>query len=85
MTDLVYNPFYRSFILGKTLYLDQIKDLPMRDLDLLNVETLAAYREAQTQHKLNEDPQSEEASTWYRRMKTASYFQAAIEIALKNR
>jgi hypothetical protein len=85
MTDTQYQPFYRSFMLCKTVYLDAVKDMPMRDLEILNIETLAAFKEAQNYHRSFEDPQCEDASTWYRRMKTASYFQAAIEIALKNR
>ena len=85
MNDVSQARFYRSFLLARTVYLDGIADLPLRDLELLNVETLAAYREAKDRHTECEDPLSEDAGTWYRRMKTASYFQAAIEIALKNR
>jgi len=85
MTETTYQPFYRSFMLGRTVYLDAIRDMPMRDLELLNIETLAALKEAQMYHKSYDDSHCEEASTWYRRMKTAGYFQAAIEITLKNR
>jgi hypothetical protein len=85
MTDTSITPFYRSFLLGRTVHLDGIADMPMRDLDLLNVETRAALQEATEKHQQIEDKNSEEASTEYRRMKIARYFQAAIEIALKNR
>jgi hypothetical protein len=85
MTDASITPFYRSFLLGRTVHLDGIADMPLRDLDLLNVETRAALQEATEKHQQIEDKNSEEASTEYRRMKIARYFQAAIEIALKNR
>jgi hypothetical protein len=84
MTETM-NTFYRSFLLGRTVYLDGIAEMPLRDLEMLNVETLAALQEAQEKHQQMEDKQSDEASTEYRRMKIARYFQAAIEIALKNR
>jgi len=85
MTDTSITPFYRSFLLGKTIHLDGIADMPLRDLEMLNVETRAALQEAMEKHQQMEDKNSEEASTEYRRMKIARYFQAAIEIALKNR
>lgn len=85
MTDTSVTPFYRSFLLGKTIHLDGIADMPLRDLEMLNVETRAALQEAVEKHQQMEDKNSEEASTEYRRMKIARYFQAAIEIALKNR
>jgi hypothetical protein len=84
MTETL-NTFYRSFLLGRTVYLDGIAEMPLRDLEMLNVETLAALQEAQEKHQQLEDKQSEEAGVEYRRMKIARYFQAAIEIALKNR
>ena len=46
MTDTTMVPFYKSFLLGQTVYLDQIQGLPVRDLELLNVDTLAALEEA---------------------------------------
>jgi len=85
MTDTSITPFYRSFLLGRTVHLDGIADMPLRDLEMLNVETRAALQEAMEKHQQMEDKNSEEASTEYRRMKIARYFQAAIEIALKNR
>lgn len=85
MTDTSITPYYRSFLLGRTVHLDGIAEMPMRDLELLNVETRAALQEAVEKHQQIEDKDSEDASTEYRRMKIARYFQAAIEIALKNR
>lgn len=74
-------PFFRSFILGKTVELDKVVTLSLRDLDLLEIETLAALDEARHNHVHLEDKQSEDGACEYRRMKTASYFQAAIKIA----
>jgi hypothetical protein len=85
MTDTSITPYYRSFLLGRTVHLDGIAEMPLRDLELLNVETRAALQEATEKHQQMEDKNSEDASTEYRRMKIARYFQAAIEIALKNR
>jgi len=85
MTDNSITPFYRSFLLGRTVHLDGIADMPLRDLDILNVETRAALQESVERHRNIEDKNSEEAGTEYRRIKIARYFQAAIEIALKNR
>lgn len=78
-------PFHRSFLLGQVVYLDKLSDLTRRELDLLNVETLAGLQEARHAHELIEDKQSEEASGLYRRMKMHGYFQAAIQIELQNR
>ena len=78
-------PFHRSFILAKVIYLDKVNDLSRSELDLLNIETLAALQEARHNYDLIEDKQSEEASGEYRRIKMAGYFQAAIQIALQNR
>ncbi len=85
MTDTAMVPFYRSFLLNQTVYLDKIKEMPLRDLELLNVETLAALNEARHKYGLLETKDSDEASGEFRRMKIAGYFQAAIEIELANR
>ena len=85
MTDTSMVPFYKSFLLGQTIYLDQLKGLPMRDLELLNVDTKAALDDARHTYSMLENKQSDEAGTVYRRMKTAGYFQAAIQIELGNR
>lgn len=85
MTDTTMIPFYRSFLLGQTVYLDKLKELPMRDLELLNVDTRAALEDARHLYVTFEDKQSDDAGAAYRRMKTAGYFQAAIQIELGNR
>lgn len=85
MTDTSMVPFYKSFLLGQTVYLDKLKELPLRDLELLNVDTRAALEDARHLYAAFEDRQSEDAGAVYRRMKTAGYFQAAIQIELDNR
>lgn len=85
MNDTSMVPFYKSFLLGQTVYLDQLKGLHMRDLELLNVDTRAALEDARHTYSTLENKQSDEAGTVYRRMKTAGYFQAAIQIELGNR
>jgi hypothetical protein len=85
MTDNTMIPFYKSFLLGQTVYLDQLKGLPMRDLELLNVDTLAALEEARHRYAVLEDKKSDDAGAAYRQLKTAGYFQAAIQIELGNR
>jgi hypothetical protein len=85
MTDTALVPFYRSFLLNQTVHLDKIKDLPMRDLELLNIETLAALNETRQHYSQLENKDSDEASGTFRRMKIAGYFQAAIQIELANR
>lgn len=85
MTDNIMVPFYKSFLLGQTVYLDQLKGLPMRDLELLNVDTRAALEDSRHLYSTFEDKQSDDAGAVYRRMKTAGYFQAAIQIELGSR
>lgn len=85
MTDTTLVPFYRSFLLNQTVHLDKIKDLPMRDLELLNVETLAALNETRQHYNQLDNKDTDEASGTFRRMKIAGYFQAAIQIELANR
>jgi len=85
MTENTLVPFYRSFLLSQTIYLDKIKEMPLRDLELLNVETLAALNESRHNYALIEDKQSEEASNEFRRLKIAGYFQAALQIELSAR
>jgi hypothetical protein len=78
-------PFYRSFLLNQTIHLDRIKELPLRDLELLNVETLASLNETRQHYSQLENKDTDEASGTFRRMKIAGYFQAAIQIELANR
>ena len=85
MTDTTMVPFYKSFLLGQTVYLDQIQGLPVRDLELLNVDTLAALDEARHRYASLEDKKTDDAGAAYRQIKTAGYFQAAIQIELGKR
>jgi hypothetical protein len=85
MTDTSFIPFFRSFLLGKNIDLDKLSDLPTKELEILNVETLAALNEARYNHDSVDNKQSDEAHTEFRRMKVAGYFQAAIKIALDQR
>ena len=85
MTETNVVPFYRSFLLSQTVYLDKIKDMPLRDLELLNVETLAALNESRHNYSFIEDKHSDDASSELRRMKIAGYFQAALQIELSSR
>ena len=78
-------PFHRSFLLAKLVYIDKLAELTTVELELLNIETLAALHEARHNLDLCEDKQSEDAGTEFRRMKIAGYFQAAIEIELGKR
>lgn len=80
-SDGSYIPFFRSFILGKTVELDKVTALPDKELDLLEIETLAALDEARHNHEQVEDKQSEDGHSEFRRIKTAGYFQAAIKLA----
>lgn len=84
-TDTSFIPFFRSYLLGKSVALDKLSSLPIQELEVLNVETLAALNEARYNHDAIEDKRSEEASNEYRRKKVAGYFQAAIKIALDQR
>lgn len=85
MTELSTAPFYKSYLLGRTISLADIAELPLRDLDMLNVDTLAALNEARHRYELIENKQSDEAGGEYRRIKVAGYFQAAIQIELGSR
>jgi hypothetical protein len=83
MTETSMVPFYRSYLLGgKTVYLDKLKELSNDELNLLNIETLAALNEARHSYDAVENKQSEEGGHMYRRIKVAGYFQAAIKLEL---
>lgn len=84
-TDTSFIPFFRSFLLGKNVDLDKISSLPTNELEILNVETLAALNEARRNRDHMDNMQSDEAHTEFRRLKVAGYFQAAIKIALDQR
>ena len=78
-------PFHRSFLLGKIVHIDKLSELTNAELELLNVETLASLQESRHNYELIENKQTEEASTEFRRIKIAGYFQAAIQIELGKR
>jgi hypothetical protein len=73
-------PFFRSFLLGKTFSLEDIKDISDVDLETLNIETLAALNDARHEYSNLDDRQSKEGGQIFYRMKVASYFQSAIQI-----
>jgi hypothetical protein len=73
-------PFFRSFLLGKTYSLEDIKDISDVDLETLNIETLSALNDARHDYASLEDRQSKEGGQIFYRMKVASYFQSAIQI-----
>jgi len=84
MTELNDAPFYRSYLLNRTIYLHELKKLSNDELHMLNVDTLAALNEARYRYDQIEDKQSEAAGGEYRRIKVAGYFQAAIRLELDN-
>ena len=73
-------PFFRSFLLGKTFSLDDIKQVSDVELETLNIETLAALNDARHDYASLDDRQSKEGGQILYRMKVASYFQSAIQI-----
>jgi hypothetical protein len=84
MTENAMVPFYRSYLLnGRTVYLDKLSELSDSELHLLNVDTKAALQEARYEYEGIENKQSEQAGPAYRRLKVASYFQAAIKLELE--
>jgi len=83
--DTTFIPIVRSYLLGRTVQLDQLSELSLKELDLLNIETLAALQEARHQHSLIDDKQSEDAGSEYKRIKVNGYFQAAIRLELEER
>ena len=84
MIDPASLPYYRSYLLqGRALRIDQLSDLSDQELNLLNIETLASLNDARHMYETIEDKKSEEAGQWYRRIKVAGYFQAAIKLELQ--
>jgi hypothetical protein len=73
-------PFFRSFILNRTVYLDKLGELANDELDLLNVETLATLSELRYEYEKLEDKESTTAGVLFHRIKVAGYFQAAIKV-----
>lgn len=73
-------PFFRSFILNRTVYLDKLGELTDEELRLLDVETLATLNELRYEYDKLEDRESTQAGVLFHRMKVAGYFQAAIKV-----
>jgi len=85
MTENSMVPFYRSYLLnGRTVYLDKLSELSDTELHMLNIDTMAALKEARHEYENIENKQSEEAGPAYRRLKVAGYFQAAIKLELES-
>ena len=84
MTEPSMVPFYRSYLLnGRTVYLDKLSELSDSELNMLNIDTLAALNEARHKYEQLENKQSDDAKGEYRRIKMANYFQAAIQLELE--
>ena len=73
-------PFFRSFLLGKTFSLEDIKDVSDVDLETLNIETLSALNDARHDYSTLEDRQSKEGGQIFYRMKVASYFSFMFQL-----
>lgn len=84
MTESTLVPFYRSFLLNRVVYLNEVDKLTDEELNMLNIDTLAALNEARHKYELLENKQSDDAKGEYRRMKMANYFQAAIQLELES-
>ena len=82
MTENALVPFYRSFLLNRVVYLNELDKLADKELDMLNIDTLSALNESRHRYEQLEDKQTDDAKGEYRRMKMAGYFQAAIQIEL---
>ena len=74
--------FFKSYLLGRNVQLDEIKDLSDQDLRTLNVETLASLDESRFEYSQIDNKHSSDAGPTFARMKIAGYFQAAIKIEL---
>jgi hypothetical protein len=84
MPEITSTPFYRSYLLnGRLVYLDKLSELTDNELNLLNIETLAALNEARHEYDGLESKNSEDAGPVFRRLKIAGYFQAAIKLELE--
>lgn len=78
MTQATNQPFFKSYLLGRTFSLEDIKELSDVDLETLNIETLSALMDARHDYSQLDNRKSTEAGQVFHRMKVASYFQAAI-------
>ena len=74
--------FFKSYLLGRNVQLDDLKDLSDQELRTLNVETLASLDESRFEYSQIDNKHSTDAGPTFARMKIAGYFQAAIKIEL---
>jgi hypothetical protein len=74
--------FFKSYLLGRNVQLDDIKALSDANLRTLNVETLASLDESRFEYSQIDNKHSADAGPTFARMKIAGYFQAAIKIEL---
>jgi hypothetical protein len=74
--------FFKSYLLGRNVQLDDIKALSDADLRTLNVETLASLDESRFEYSQIDNKHLADAGPTFARMKIAGYFQAAIKIEL---
>jgi hypothetical protein len=74
--------FFKSYLLGRNVQLDDVKTLSDADLRTLNIETLASLDESRFEYSQIENRHSADAGPTFARMKIAGYFQAAIKIEL---
>lgn len=78
MTESTNQPFFKSYLLGRTISLADVRELSDVDLETLNIETLSALMDARHDYAQVDSRKSPEAGQIFYRMKVASYFQAAI-------
>ena len=76
-------PFFKSYLLSRNFLLEDIKTLNNAELDILNIETMAALEEARYQYARVEDKTTADGGNVFARMKIAGYFQAAIKLELE--
>ena len=74
--------FFKSYLLGRNVQLEDLKDMSDQDLRTLNVETLASLDESRFEYSQIDNKHSSDAGPTFARMKIAGYFQAAIKIEL---
>ena len=74
--------FFKSYLLGRNVQLEDLKDMSDQDLRTLNVETLASLDESRFEYSQIYNKHSSDAGPTFARMKIAGYFQAAIKIEM---
>ena len=74
--------FFKSYLLGRNVQLEDLKDMSDQDLRTLNVETLASLDESRFEYSQIDNKHSSDAGPTFARMKIAGYFQAAIKIEM---